>query len=85
MFDAGQHVPAIEQRPTITGYAWLWEAFIELNTCRQNGMSVGTIPWTAVQHYAEVLKFNEEETWMLHDVIRYLDDLFIKHHTQKKT
>jgi hypothetical protein len=84
MFDAGMKVPAIEHRPTLIGYEWLWEAFLDLNTCRQNGMGVGSIPWTAVQKYAEVMRFDDEETWVLHGVIKHLDELFIKHHTDKQ-
>jgi len=31
----------------------LVEAFIELSTCRQHGMSMGQIPLTAIQEYAD--------------------------------
>ena len=83
MADAGMHVPALETRPCIIGYRWLWEAYNELDSCRQSGMGVGRIPWTAVQQYSEVNQFNEEETWMLHAVVHHLDSKFIEHHEQK--
>ena len=84
MAAAGMHVPALEARPSIVGYRWLWEAFNALDSCRVNAMSVGRIPWTAVQQYAEAHKLDEEETWTLHEVIQHLDSLFISHHAEKQ-
>ena len=82
MLDAGRAVPALEDRPTATGFVWLWEAFIDLGTCRQVGMAAGPIPWTAIQRYAEVNRFGEDETWMLHGVVRHLDSLWLKNNAK---
>jgi hypothetical protein len=76
MQDAGMEVPALERRQSITGYEWLWDAYWELDTCRQTGMSVGPIPWTAIQQYAEAEMLNADETYMLHTVIRSMDKKF---------
>jgi hypothetical protein len=84
MADAGMHVPAIEQRPSLSGFEWLWEAFVELSSCRQTGMGVGAIPWTAVQRYVEVMRYTSEEAWLAHGVVRHLDDVFIKHHAEQQ-
>jgi len=77
-------VPALEGRPNTTGFEWLWEAFVVLSSCRQSGMGIGPIPWTAIQRYAEVHGFDEEETWLVHGVTRHLDDIFIRHHNEKQ-
>lgn len=83
MHAAGKQVPAIERRPTLTGWGWLWEAFWTLNTCRPIGMTVGPIPWTAVQRYAEVEGLGLEETDMLHQTIRHMDEALLAHHREK--
>lgn len=83
MRDAGRRVPLLDSRPDIMGFEWLWEAFVALNSCRAAGMTVGEIPWTAVQRYAEVARMDEEETWMLHGVIRHMDMVFLKHHSEQ--
>ena len=83
MYDAGKTVPAIENRPSLTGWGWLWDAFWELNTCRSIGMAAGPIPWTAVQRYAEVEELHREEAYLLHQVIRYLDDKLLAHQREQ--
>ena len=67
----------------MTGFVWLWEAFNALSSCRAIGMSVGPIPWTAIQQYADVHGFTEDETYMLHNVVRHADDIFLKHVREK--
>lgn len=81
--DAGMEVPALDIRPSVTGFQWLWEAFVELTSCRQMGMSVGPIPWTAIQKYAEAHQLTDGETWLLHGVVQHLDEIFITHHIEK--
>lgn len=83
MQDAGMEIPALDNRPSITGFEWLWEAFLELNTCRETGMGIGSIPWTASQNYAEALRMNDEEAWLMHKVVRHLDGLFVDHYSKK--
>lgn len=79
MQDAGREVPVLDKRPSLTGFFWLWEAFIRLNSCRQLGMSAGPIPWTATQQYADTHGFTPEETYMLHQVIAHVDEVYLKH------
>lgn len=82
MRDAGLDVPALSQRPQMTGFEWLWEAFMALTTCRPSqGMGgAAPIPWTAIQRYAEVEEFNEHERHMLHEVIRHMDNLLLDYY-----
>ena len=83
MADAGRDVPLLEQRTSLTGYWWLWEAFHALTTCRMIGMSYGPIPWTAIQQYAEAERMTDEETYMLHAVIRSMDGRFLHYQDEK--
>lgn len=83
MADAGRDVPLLDQRASLVGYWWLWEAFHSLTTCRMIGMSYGPIPWTAVQHYAEAERMSNEETYMLHAVIRHMDAKFLAFQDEK--
>ena len=78
------HVPALENRPSIVGFEWLWEAFIELSTCRQIGMALGKIPWTAMREYVEAHGYCGEEAYVLRAVVRHLDELFLKSQEEKK-
>jgi len=78
MADSGRSVPAIEQRPSLEGYEWLWQAFISLATCRQIGMTPGPIPWTAIQQYCAVHRLTDAEAYMLHNVIPYMDNVFLE-------
>lgn len=84
MHDAGRHVPAIDNRPSLTGYTWLWEAFSALTTCRSIGMSYGPIPWTAVQHYTEAQQMNVDETYLTHHVIRHMDNVYLKYQESQR-
>lgn len=83
MADAGMPVPAIENRPSVIGFEWLWEAFVVLGSCRVNGFELGSIPWTAVEMYAHSLMLDEEEKWLLHGVVSYLDQVFIDYQRNK--
>jgi len=57
---------------------------MDLTTCRQIGMSAGPIPWTAVQQYAETDRLDDEETRMLHAVIRHMDNAWMGYHQDKQ-
>ena len=76
-------VPAVQEKPSITGFGWLWQAYQDLTTCRQIGMDVGPIPWTAIQRYVEVQDYLPEERYILHRVIQHLDGLFLKLRAEK--
>ena len=83
MAAAGMEVPALDNRPVTIGLNWLWEAFMDLTTCRPIGMGVGPIPWTAIQTYAESERLDPEETWTLHQVIRHMDQVYLEHTHRK--
>lgn len=84
MADEGLDVPAINQRPSLTGYEWLWQAFVNLSSCRQIGMAYGPIPWHLIQLYGVAHQLSQDELWELHVVIRKMDDIFLAHTHDKK-
>jgi len=54
-----------------------WRAFVDLSSCRVNGMGLGAIPWTAIRTYAkeyEVVDFD-----FFYDVIRMTDEGYLQH------
>ena len=79
MADAGQEVPALQRRAPVTGVEGRGEACHAVNTCRPGGWDLMPIPWTAVQHYAEAERLSEGERYLLHGVVRHLDDLLRDH------
>lgn len=75
---------AIMDAPELyAGLEAYYEAFIELSTCRDHGMGVGPIPWTAVDRYAERHGFRGDGFFYLLKMVRALDDAFLKHQRQK--
>ena len=72
-------MPLLAERPSIIGYEWYWEAFHELSTCRVNGFSVGRIPWTAVNDWAQTYGLNPVERYIFHQVIAAMDTIFQDH------
>lgn len=79
MRDAGKDVPALDRRKAIVGYQWLWQAFHDLTTCRAGGMGIYPIPWTATQRYAEVTQLSRHDTYLLHVVIKAMDEKYREH------
>lgn len=46
-------------------------------------MSVGPIPWTAIQKYVEAQDLRAEESYMLHGVIRHMDGVWMEYQHHK--
>jgi hypothetical protein len=74
----GVEVPALQSRPPEAGMQLYLLGFAELTTCRQIGMGVGPIPWTAIQKYIEVSEFDDEEAYEFHEIIRHMDYIWLK-------
>jgi len=53
--------------------AWIYAAFWELSTCRTVGMSMGPIPWTAVNDYARAQDVISRERFLF--LVRRMDDV----------
>ncbi len=65
------------------GLELTFNAFIELNTCRNTGWSAGPIPSWAIDDHAERLGLTEDETEELHHLIRAMDGEFLKYAARK--
>jgi hypothetical protein len=63
----------------LVGLELTFDAFTELNTCRQTGWSAGPIPSWCIDDYAERLDLDAEETEDLLYLIRMMDQAFLKH------
>jgi len=67
----------------LTGLELYFDAFIELNTCRQQGWGPGPIPWWCIQEHADFLGLTDEESEDLRYHIRMMDEAFLKHIARK--
>ena len=54
------------------------KAFSDLSTCRNVGMSLGQIPWTAINEYSEVNNFEGGAKKILIECILFLDSEYLK-------
>lgn len=55
------------------------EAFRTLSSCRAIGMSVGPIPWTAIDAYADRFGMCDEMANHLNIVITAMDAVYLQH------
>lgn len=60
-------------------------AFYELSTCRQIGMSLGPIPWTAIIEFAEFSGLDSEILPVFVLSIRAMDAVYLEWTSKKKT
>lgn len=68
-----------------------FNAFMDLNTCRNNAMSLGPIPWLAIKDYASFYNLansGEEGVGItpfdvFYSIIRALDDAFLEFHRKE--
>lgn len=72
-------VKFLREAPTLLpGLDLYYNAFWELTSCRQIGMGVGPIPWTAVEAYGHSNGFDEPVTLVTEDGVEVndlMDDL----------
>lgn len=75
----------IANAPTIRqGLEPYYIAFWELSTCRPSGFSLGQIPWTAIESYAERQGWVGEQYEDLVDFIRAMDNTFLTYQREKQ-
>ena len=63
----------VEKPKPLAGTELYLQAFYDLDGERQVGMSIGRIPWSAVEHYAQVYEFSEAQVVALHRLIVKMD------------
>lgn len=66
--------------PDVSAFILYTDAFQELGTCRQIGMSLGPIPFYAIVEYAKLYKIDDLEEFLY--IIRKMDEAYLK--TQEK-
>ena len=62
--------------PNIDHFAFYIDAFRELNSCRDYGMGLGPIPFTAIAEYAKIYEVEDFDEFLYY--IRVMDNQFIK-------
>ena len=63
---------------------WLIESFWDLSSCRSVGMSVSSIPFTAMISYIDYYQIDPISANLLIEVVRSLDTVYMKHVNSKK-
>jgi hypothetical protein len=80
MMERGRDAPAeFHDRPEIEPHlTWLWNAFWELTTERQFGMSIGPIPVSKIREYLrDELELDGGEYDRVRTIIRKADDAYV--------
>jgi hypothetical protein len=74
----------IQNAPTLRkGLELYFNAFFELDSERQNGMSIGRIPFTSMLRYASFYGFDFEQTELLLFYVQQMDNAHIQRLTEK--
>lgn len=63
--------------PQVGPYDFYLSAFKELGSCRNNSMSVGPIPFTAIVEYHKIYGYGVDDLEDFHWIIRNMDDTYL--------
>ena len=78
--EAIQNAPDLEQ-----GLELYYLGFLDLIDDRQFGLSLGGIPWTAINAYCKSMPWLDEfQVEAMHYHIKQLDGAYVKHKNKKK-
>ncbi len=85
MLDLGRPVPSgyLNQPEIEVEYQFFYEAFWELSSDRQSGMSVGQIPSGSIARFASDLEMDTDAADFLRAVLRSLDNIYLSHQSGK--
>ncbi len=77
---AGKPLPPWLLRPTLMPHlAAVWGAFLSLSSCRQVGMGLGPIPWTAMDRYATRMDLTDPDDFAEFEyLIRAMDTKYLE-------
>lgn len=76
---------AIANAPILTeGLELYFMAFLDLTTCRNQGMGDGPIPWTAIKDWAMYYGLNELQTDDLFYMIREMDAAYLDYRAKQQ-
>ena len=62
--------------PTVGPFMYYLDAFRLLDTCRNNGMSLGPIPFTAIVEYTRIYEVEDVDGFIT--VIRMIDNAYLE-------
>ena len=81
----GQALPeSIKNAPDLwLGLDIFYKGWLDLDSTRSVGFSVGPIPWTAIESYSDMLGLGAEQKADMHYHIRQLDRLYLDHNRKK--
>ena len=68
--------------PNVGHFSFYIDAFYELNSCRNYGMGLGPIPFTAIVEYARIFEVEDFDEFLY--IIRVMDNQFIKSQNGRK-
>ena len=68
----------LEEPQLLPGDQFYLSAFHELSTTRATGFSIGPIPWDKIVDYAELAGLDEDLRVDFQQVIRVLDNAYLK-------
>lgn len=72
-----------DMEPDISYFQYYFDAYRELGSCRQIGMGIGAIPFTAIVEYFTIFPIGESFE-DFHWLMRKLDDTFLKLYYDKQ-
>lgn len=81
LIQAGRLKKEEDLEPNLLGFEFYIKAFRELHTCRNQGLGISPIPFTAIRIYWECFGVEEFEEFL--DLIRLMDDTLIKLESNK--
>lgn len=58
-------------------------AWMDLDSSRQFGLSIGPIPWAAVEQYCRANDYDEEMSEDVHYLVRSMDDAYLESKSKK--
>lgn len=77
---------AIQNAPELyLGLDIYLEAFLNLDTCRQNGIELGDITWLMIEEYCDRCGFDSDQREDCHYFIKDMDEAYLKHIASKKS
>jgi len=79
MIECGQELPDAWKHPVNPAreLEWVWNAFMELTTCRSIAFSLGPIPFLAIKEYALLFNITGLRFDLFNKLIRAMDRVFL--------
>jgi hypothetical protein len=78
-------IARLDSEPKLSPWlAGVWSAFRRLSTCRQLGMGMGPIPWTAVKDYALMEGMDRDEFTEFDYLIEAMDSEYLAVQSERR-